>query len=91
MATNLSLACSLNNLPSQQNINILTCQKEVMCVENTDPINPKFVTQFNQNTFLFKAGSCVFVAYVAVTCEKLRYCPFTILKLTSFVIGKKIA
>jgi hypothetical protein len=59
-----------------------------------EPINPKFVTQFSQNMFFFflkkKAGSCVFVAYVTVICEKLRYCPFTILKHTSFAIGKKI-
>ena len=56
IATNLLLASSIHYLPSQQNINILPCQKEVMCVENTDPISHKFVTLFGQDVgFIFKS------------------------------------
>jgi len=56
IATSLLLASSVHKLPSQQNINILPCQKEVMRVENTDPINLKFVTLFYQNLGLFFQG-----------------------------------
>ena len=36
IATNLSLVSSLHNPPSKRNVNIFLCQKEVLCVENTD-------------------------------------------------------
>jgi hypothetical protein len=44
VAINLSLSSFLNNLPSQLNINILPRQKEIIYIENTDPINPKCLT-----------------------------------------------